>query len=136
MPAGILNLYDDARLARGCGLVTVRQRPETAKGVTFLTIEDETGITNVVIWARLFETLRRQVMASRLMLIEGEGQRSPEGVVHLMAQRVHDRSTLLDTLGDESAPPIPVARADEMARPVASRHPRDARVVPKSRDFH
>ena len=123
------------RRIRTAGVVLVRQRPGKGNAI-FVTIEDETGVTNVVIWARLFETLRRQVMASRLMLIEGEVQRSPEGVVHLMASNVHDRSALLDTLGDESPPPIPLARADEMVRPVPSRHPRDARVVPKSRDFH
>jgi error-prone DNA polymerase len=120
---------------RTAGIVLIRQRPGNGNAI-FVTIEDETGVTNVVIWARLFETVRAQVMGSRLMLIEGEVQRSPEGVVHLMANRVHDRSALLDTLGEDTAVRVPLARADEMVRPVPPRHPRDARIVPKSRDFH
>src|SRR3546814_1395740 len=69
-------------------------RPGKGNAV-FITIEDETGITNILLWARLFEMQRRPVMASRLMLVEGEVQRSKEGVVHLMASRVHDRTAEL-----------------------------------------
>jgi error-prone DNA polymerase len=120
------------------GVVLVRQRPGKGNAI-FVTIEDETGITNIVLWARLFERYRRAVMASRLMQVEGVLQRSPEGVVHLMANRVIDRTDLLATLtearGDGALTP-PLARADEVVRPVPSRHPRDARVLPKSRDFH
>ncbi len=119
---------------RTAGVVLVRQRPGKGNAV-FITIEDETGITNILLWARLFELQRRPVMASRLMLVEGEVQRSREGIVHLMGARVWDRSDLLDRLG-EAPPPIPSSRGDEAVRPVASRHPRDVRLVPKSRDFH
>ncbi|UUL83988.1 error-prone DNA polymerase [Sphingomonas qomolangmaensis] len=119
---------------RTAGIVLVRQRPGKGNAI-FVTIEDETGVTNVVLWARLFETYRREVMTARLMLVEGEVQRSPEGVVHLMGARVIDRTALLDTLGD-AAPPTTLSRADEVARPVYDRHPRDVRVLPKSRDFH
>ncbi len=69
---------------RTAGIVLIRQRPGKGNAI-FVTQEDETGITNVLIWARLFETLRLPVMASRLMLVHGEVQRSREGVVHLMA---------------------------------------------------
>ena len=116
------------------GLVLVRQRPGKGNAI-FVTLEDDTGITNVVLWARLFEAYRREVMGARLMLVEGEVQRTREGIVHLMGARVRDRSDLLDTLG-EAAPPVPSSRGDEVIRPVASRHPRDVRLVPKSRDFH
>jgi error-prone DNA polymerase len=123
---------------RTAGIVLVRQRPGKGNAI-FVTIEDETGITNLVIWARLFEIYRRAIMASRLMQVEGVLQRSREGVVHLMVNRVVDRSDLLATLtatrGDGAITP-PLARGDEVARPVPSRHPRDARVLPKSRDFH
>jgi len=115
------------------GLILVRQRPGKGNAI-FVTLEDEGGITNVVLWARLFEAYRREVMGARLMLVEGEVQRSREGIVHLMGARVWDRSDLLDTLG-EAPPPVPSSRGDG-ARPVASRHPRDVRLVPKSRDFH
>ncbi|SCW53866.1 error-prone DNA polymerase [Sphingobium faniae] len=111
---------------RTAGVVLVRQRPGKGNAV-FITIEDETGITNALLWARLFEMQRRPVMASRLMLVEGEVQRSKEGVVHLMATRVHDRTAELDRLtGGHGAQP----------RARASSHPRNVRILPGSRDFH
>jgi error-prone DNA polymerase len=119
------------------GVVLVRQRPGKGNAI-FVTIEDETGVTNIVIWARLFEAQRRQVMAARLMCVEGEVQRSPEGVVHLMASRIHDRTSELARLSEEhDANPL-LSRADEFLHPQypRGRHPRDARVLPKSRDFH
>ena len=117
------------------GVVLVRQRPGKGNAI-FITIEDETGITNVLLWARLFERFRREVMASRLMVVSGEVQRSREGVVHLMANRVEDRTDLLDLLGDEPPRP-PLCPVDEVARPVGhNRHPRDVRILPGSRDFH
>ncbi|WP_439490945.1 OB-fold nucleic acid binding domain-containing protein, partial [Blastomonas fulva] len=140
---GVLSCEDTnnskaGKTVRTAGIVLVRQRPGKGNAI-FVTIEDETGITNIVLWARLFERYRRAVMASRLMQVEGVLQRSPEGVVHLMANRVVDRSDLLATLtqtrGDGALSP-PLARGDEVARPVPPRHPRDARVLPKSRDFH
>ncbi len=134
------------------GIVLVRQRPGNGKAI-FITLEDETGITNVLLWARLFEGYRREVMAARLMQVEGEVQKSPEGVVHLMASRVIDRTALLDRLGEIGDTPTQLSRADEFIRPVYSRsadprhasqngqqgkarHPRDVRIIPKSRDFH
>jgi error-prone DNA polymerase len=140
---GVLSCEDTnnskaGKTVRTAGIVLVRQRPGKGNAI-FVTIEDETGVTNIVLWARLFERYRRAVMASRLMQVEGVLQRSREGVVHLMANRVVDRSDLLATLtqtrGDGALSP-PLARGDEVARPVPSRHPRDARVLPKSRDFH
>src|SRR3546814_8393337 len=74
---------------RSAGVVLIRQRPGKGNAI-FVTLEDETGITNVLVWARLFELYRRPVMAARLMMVEGEVQRSPENVVHLIASRVHD----------------------------------------------
>ena len=120
---------------RTAGVVLVRQRPGKGNAI-FVTIEDETGITNVLLWARLFELYRRPVMAARLMMVEGEVQRSPEGVVHLMAARVHDYTHLLDRLGDAAPPPLPLSRADEVPHPVYAHHPRNVRILPKSRDFH
>ncbi len=122
---------------RTAGIVLVRQRPGKGNAI-FVTIEDETGITNIVIWARLFETLRREVMAARLMLVEGEVQRSPEGVIHLMAARVHDRTAELAHLSTtHNANPL-LSPADEFQYPRYPRdsHPRNVRILPKSRDFH
>lgn len=113
-------------IVRTAGVVLIRQRPGKGNAV-FITLEDEGGIVNVLLWARHFERYRRAVMASRLMLVEGEVQRSKEGVVHLMATRVADRSAMLDALGDDAAPRGAVPRHS---------HPRDVRILPKSRDFH
>ena len=101
MPAEILNLYDDARLARGCGLVTVRQRPETAKGVVFLTIEDETGNVNVIVWPSLLEQQRREVMSARLLGVYGQWQ-CTNNVRHLVAKRLVDLTHLLGDLDTRS----------------------------------
>ena len=123
------------------GVVLIRQRPGKGNAI-FVTIEDDSGVANIVIWARLFEIFRRPIMAARLMQIEGEVQRSPEGVVHIMASRIIDRSALLDRLSDTHDATPPVARADEDLQQPSShpggraRHPRDVRVLPRSRDFH
>ena len=114
-------------IVRVAGVVLIRQRPGKGNAL-FITLEDETGITNVLLWARDFERYRRAVMAARLMEVEGEVQRSKEGVMHLIARRVFDRSALLGSL-TEGEPP-----ADE-AYPRHG-HPRNVRVLPKSRDFH
>jgi error-prone DNA polymerase len=119
------NALPDGRPARVAGVVLVRQRPGNGNAV-FITLEDETGVVNVVLWARQFEVYRHAVMAARLLLVEGRMQRSPEGVVHLMAGAVEDRSAALLTLSEGgSTPPA-----------VHARHPRTVRVLPKSRDFH
>jgi error-prone DNA polymerase len=120
------------------GIVLVRQRPGNGNAI-FITLEDETGSVNVVLWARLFETFRRAVMAARLMHVTGEIQRSPEGVVHLMATYIEDWSGLLDRLSDVHQPGPMTAHGDEnLASPPAprGRHPRDMRPLPRSRDFH
>ncbi|MBY0519050.1 MAG: error-prone DNA polymerase [Sphingomonas sp.] len=128
--------------ARTAGIVLVRQRPGKGNAI-FITIEDETGVTNIVLWASRFERYRREVMASRLMLVEGEVQKSPEGVIHLMAARVIDRTPMLDTLSERGNTPTERSRADEFDHPqhprgkeARGRHPRDVRIIPKSRDFH
>jgi error-prone DNA polymerase len=126
----------DAAFARTAGIVLVRQRPGKGNAV-FVTLEDETGIVNVVIWARLFERFRREVMGARLMLVEGRVQKSPEGVVHLMAQRIADRSIDLLSLSDTHRAEVPLS-VDELKNPPPPRHrhPRNVRILPKSRDFH
>jgi len=135
----------DGRRLRIAGVVLVRQQPGSAKGVVFMTLEDETGIANCVVWPSLRERFRREVMGARLLLVEGRVQRSPEGIVHVVAERLHDRTALLGRLSDQSLP-VPLAHADEVRRPVAEgrvagghaprRHPRNVRILPKSRDFH
>jgi DNA-directed RNA polymerase len=81
------------------GLVILRQRPGTAKGVIFLTLEDETGVANVVVWRKLYERFRRAVISARLLRVTGRVQRAA-GVVHVVAERIEDISPLLDRLAD------------------------------------
>ncbi|MCV9937742.1 error-prone DNA polymerase [Boseaceae bacterium BT-24-1] len=127
----------DGTWASVAGVVLVRQRPGKGNAI-FITLEDETDITNVVLWARDFERFRREVMAARLLLVEGRVQKSPEGVIHLMAKRVVDRSADLLSLSDTHRAEIVLTRADEFKHPQAprARHPRNVRILPKSRDFH
>ncbi len=129
-------------IVRTAGVVLIRQRPGKGNAI-FITLEDEGGVVNILLWARHFERYRRAVMASRLMLAEGEVQRSKEGVIHLMATRIIDRTAMLDTLGDGREIRPELCRADEVAHPQQPRgyaakhgHPRDVRILPKSRDFH
>ena len=98
-----------------CGLVIVRQRPGSAKGVLFITLEDETGVVNVVVWARVYEAHRRAVLAGRLLRVTGRIQRDGP-VVHVVAETIEDVSVLLDTLTDRRFEP-PHAPADEVRRP-------------------
>ena len=144
LTAAQFSVAKNGRRASVAGVVLVRQRPGGGNAI-FITLEDETGVVNVVVWARLFETYRRPIMASRLMQVEGEVQRSPEGVMHLMATRITDMSAVLDRLSDAHDATTPLARASEdlvhgppgrKPPPSRARHPRDVRVIPKSRDFH
>ncbi|WP_241075145.1 error-prone DNA polymerase [Achromobacter insuavis] len=96
-PASVLNGYPDKRVARACGIVTVRQRPQTSKGVIFVTLEDETGPVNVVVRPELIERQRRELLASSLLGVYGSWQ-SVDGVRHLIAQRLVDLSELLGGL--------------------------------------
>ena len=91
----------------------VRQRPGKGNAI-FITLEDETGITNVAALGARFRAQRRAVMAARLMLVEGEVQRSQEGVVHLMATRVQDRSAELRRLSSDHVVDPQVSRSDDL----------------------
>jgi error-prone DNA polymerase len=118
----------DGQRARCAGIVLVRQMPG-AKGVVFVTLSDETGICNIVVWPKIFERFRKEAMGARLLLVEGRIQRSPEGVVHLVAERMIDRTQELNRLSEDGLKP-------ERSENHLHRHPRQVRVLPKSRDFH
>ncbi len=79
------------------GLVILRQRPGTAKGVIFLTLEDETGIANIIVWRKTYETYRRAVIAGRLLRVTGQLQRA-HSVTHVIAHQIEDISPMLDLL--------------------------------------
>jgi error-prone DNA polymerase len=123
------------------GIVLVRQRPGSAKGVVFITLEDEFGVCNLVVWPNALETYRTVVMGARLMLVRGRIQRHAD-IIHVVANHLEDKTAWLDLLtADRSEFDNPVARADEVVRPgynrrPGHRHPRNERVIPRSRDFH
>ena len=119
------------------GVELIRQRPGSAKGVCFITLEDETGVANIVIWPDLMEKQRKVIMGARLMEVRGRVEYDDE-VVHVIATHLTDATEALHGLSDDLLPHH-VDRADHVQRPLqGSRHghPRDVRVIPKSRDFH
>jgi error-prone DNA polymerase len=143
------------------GVVLVRQRPGSAQGVVFMTIEDETGVANSVIWPKVLERERKVVMGARLVVVHGRVQRH-EDIIHVVAERLEDRSDWLTLLTEDAeALSLPVAHADAARRSEPGswhpsrdeahesearerphprwhlrRHPRAERIIPKSRDFH
>jgi error-prone DNA polymerase len=161
--AEIETLREGRRITVG-GVVLVRQRPGTAQGVVFITLEDETGVVNLVVWPKVFETYRPVVMGARFMVAHGRLQRAPDSegaVVHLVVERLEDRSADLSLLTHpDEAPKSMLSRGDGATssapdrgeRPAgwnddprsahrdghghARSHPRDVRVLPRSRDFH
>ena len=121
------------------GLVLVRQKPGSAKGVCFITLEDEGGVANLVIWPKLFAHYRPVIMSARLLVVHGRVQ-SDGRVIHIVADRLEDRSDRLNALSEERVPATTV-RGDHPTNPIPGqvsprKHPRDVRVIPKSRDFH
>ena len=119
------------------GIVLIRQRPGSAKGVCFITVEDELGIANLVIWPKVMEAFRKVIMSARVIDATGVVQRG-EGVIHLVAYHLEDRSDALDRLSNDTVV-APLAPTDEPKKALSSPphgHPRDGRVIPKSRDFH
>ena len=117
------------RRVRVGGVVLVRQRPGSAKGVVFLTIEDETAVANLVVWPDVFERLRPVAMGARMVLAVGKIQRSEEDVTHLVVEDLIDWTPMLGHLSTDQTPGSGHA-------PARGRHPRDVRILPGSRDFH
>ena len=111
------------------GVVLIRQRPGSAKGVCFITLEDETGVINLVIWPDLMEKQRKVIMGARLMEVRGRVEYDDE-VVHVIAAQLTDATAALDGLADGDA------TADADSPPANRSHPRNARIIPRSRDFH
>jgi error-prone DNA polymerase len=140
------------------GLVLVRQRPGSANGVIFMTLEDETGVANAIVWPKVFEKFRPVVMGARLVSVTGKLQ-NEAGVIHVIAEHIEDLSGLLQKLSDEPIDFDILARTDEVKHPIPQRsirqhHPRDVtffkelepqageseqavhQVMPKGRNFH
>ena len=131
VPSKALWTLKDGALVKLAGVVLVRQRPGSAKGVIFITLEDETGVANLVIWSDRFEAYRRAVLSASLLEVWGQVQKVGEGdhqVIHITAQHLIDRSDLLAEMqvgeGADNHDPLdspvqpPLAHADEVVRPV------------------
>ena len=145
-----INHENERRRVRCAGVVLVRQRPGSASGVVFMTLEDETGIANVVVWPKIMEQYRKEVMGARLIEVQGYIQSSPEKVTHLIAQRMIDRShDLVGLANDALSRQHPVPAGATLVEPLNEdpraltdmpaqkiRHPRNVRILPPSRDFH
>jgi error-prone DNA polymerase len=118
----LAEMATDKRVAVA-GLVLVRQRPGTASGVIFMTIEDETGIANVIVWPKVFERLRAIVIGARFVAVTGKLQ-SQDSVVHLVAERMEDLTPMLGQLSERGVTIDSTARADEVRRPPPDHDPR------------
>ncbi len=135
-------------MVKVAGVVLIRQRPGSAKGVCFITLEDETGTVNLVVWPDLMEKQRKVIMGARLMEVRGRVEYDDE-VIHVIAAHLTDATGNLQALSDDLLEPE-IARADEVRRSLQGRrpahhraeaqrsggHPRNVRIIPKSRDFH
>ncbi|MFP1630589.1 error-prone DNA polymerase [Zhengella sp. ZM62] len=117
------------RFVEVCGLVLVRQRPGSAKGVVFMTLEDETGVANIIVWPKVLERFRAIVLGARLVRVAGRLQ-SESGVIHVVASRLEDATPLLTGLSEESLLIDSLANADEVRRPIEDMR---ERVKPASR---
>lgn len=105
VPTAKLGLIKNDMPVKVCGLITVRQRPGTSKGVLFITIEDDTGFSNIVVWSNVFEKYRKEILRAKLLMVAGKIQVEGE-VIHVIAQRCFDMSGLLKDLtteGDHAA---------------------------------
>ncbi len=119
LPASELASHRNGDIVKVAGLVLVRQRPGTAAGVCFITIEDETGCANLVVWESLFDEFRKEILQSRLLMVEGKLQIEGE-VIHVIVQKCFDFTKLLHKLSvtaDEAPPVLTLARGDETSIP-------------------
>jgi error-prone DNA polymerase len=121
-PNGDLPKLKDGDPVKVAGLITVRQRPGTAKGIVFITIEDETGFSNLVVWEKAFATFRREILQARLLMVEGKVQIEGQ-VIHVIVKRCHNLNKLLSAITkhhDQNVPVITLSnhKEDPAAPPI------------------
>lgn len=130
-----LSCYKDGDFVRLAGLITVRQRPGTAKGVLFMTLEDETGSANLVVWQQLFDTYRKEIVQSKLLMVAGKLQIA-NGVTHLVVRQCFNLTGLLNSLTQVELPQT-LARGDETTKPIDyNGRSTAAKAIHKGRNFH
>jgi error-prone DNA polymerase len=113
---GTLGDLTPGRRVAVAGLVLVRQRPGSAKGVIFMTLEDESGVANTIVWPKVFERFRPVVLGARLVILRGKLQ-SEHGVIHVVADAIEDATDMLETIASEGGQVGVLAHADEVKRP-------------------
>lgn len=128
--AASLTTAKDGDHVKVAGLVLVRQRPGTASGICFITIEDETGTANLVVFQKLFDQYRKEIIQSKLLMVEGKLQREGE-VIHVIVKRCYNFSKLLQQLSatQKDLSTQPMSRADETTSPFLEKKPHDSEVV-------
>lgn len=130
LSALMLHDHPAGRSVEIAGLVLVRQRPDTASGVIFMTLEDESGIANIIVWPKVFEEYRRTVLGARMVSVRGVLQKE-QGVIHVIARRLSDLTP------DLMAAMMARAPMPQHPQPSAPRrHPRNVEVLPRGRNFH
>jgi error-prone DNA polymerase len=129
--AGDLKRRRNRAMVNVAGVVLIRQRPGSAKGVVFITLEDETGVANLVVWPDTMERYRKVVMGARLIEVRGRVEYD-EDVLHVIAAHLVDATHRLHDLSDDLLKPA-IAHGDHAG---SHGHPREVRIVPPSRDFH
>ncbi len=137
IPAATLRDQTFNARVKVAGIVLIRQKPGSAKGVCFITLEDEGGVINLVIWPNVMERYRSVIMTARMMEVHGRMQKDDD-VIHVVAEQLFDATPKLLALSDDLLE-TSVARADHVVSPLPgslNRHPRDATIIPSSRDFH
>jgi error-prone DNA polymerase len=155
---GLLKGTPSGKVVSVAGLVLVRQRPGSAKGVIFMTIEDETGVANIIVWKKTFERFRPIVLGARFVRVQGKLQ-SESDVIHVVANKIEDVTPWLGDISEEAAQIRTLANADEVARPghdhrdkgshpsrfpllvehsgsKDAAHRQTAAVMPRGRNFH
>ncbi|WP_027515685.1 error-prone DNA polymerase [Bradyrhizobium sp. WSM1417] len=134
-PCRDLQMVKDGSRISVAGLVLVRQKPGSAKGVMFITLEDETDIANLVVWPSLFDRQRRAILGAQMMTCRGRVQ-CANGVVHLIAEHLTDETELLNSVGGQNEPFIlPAGRGDEARHP-GGPDPRGEVPIRKVRDIY
>jgi error-prone DNA polymerase len=138
MPTAMLKSMKNGDRVKVAGLITVRQRPGTAKGVVFVTIKDETGFSNIVVWGTFFDKYRKEIVQSRLLMVEGKLQVEGE-VIHVVAARCFNMNFLLSKLTAAQTADLPIlslSRADETTNPVPDpRGQSQTNIFHKGRNF-
>ncbi|WP_214072626.1 error-prone DNA polymerase [Mucilaginibacter sp. dw_454] len=133
-----LKTMKDGDAVRVAGLITVRQRPGTAKGILFMTLEDETGAANIVVWEKLFDKFRKEIIQSRLFMVEGKLQIEGE-VIHVVAKRCFNLNNLLCGLtiaNEDNLPLLTLARADETTTPSGGSNKGEQQAVKQKEVFY